>query len=295
MQKLYIYLFFITSSTLISAQLTPYKKAKRDAAINYFTAIGIEKKLAERIVDKKTTQNDDRTINSPNFQKNLFLIKNSQKGKALYEKLGLDLTNAEKLKNKEELEIDRNLAFEKSDNNYFRIFVNTEYNKWLEKGQFEKTEEFTARLKNKTKAFDHFCLEYLKDFVKKNINPEAEDYDADNEQFLVRVGLKKDLFIYGKLNVPRNEAENLDWRRYTNDAMESKDKYRISLKFLKFYENNLIPTKIFFRRSGEDKSEYEFNINQTDTLDFKDIDLSSMDVESATDLNHVFRLSDYLK
>lgn len=295
MQKLFICLFTMLFSILITAQMTPFKKAERDAAISYFTAIGIEKKLAERIVDKKTTATDDRIINSQNFQKNLFLIKNSQKGKDLYEKLGLDLANAEKLKNNEEIQKDKEIAFKKSDKNYFINYVNDEYSKWLEKGQFEKTEEFNARLKNKTKAFDYFCLEYLKDFIKKNINPEAQDYNADNEQFIVKIELKKDFFIYGKLNVPINEAEALDWRRYTNDALESKDKYRISLKFLKIYNNNLIPTKIFFKRPSEEKSEYEFSINQSDNLEFNDIELSSNDIESANDLNHTFRLIDYLK
>lgn len=295
MKKLLIFIFFVFSIVNCYSQLTPYNKAVREAGIKYYMGLGFDKKLTERVLDDKLTLQDKKLIQSSDFQKKLFLFKQSEKGILLGKQLDKELIEAEKLKNAKELEIDRLAKFEKSSLKSFQDSVNKDYSEWLEKGQFEKSEDYKNRLTNKIKAYDHFCLEYLKHFIDRRLEMQLFDYDADKEQFPVTVNLKREgIFINGTLNVPINEAEKVAnfWGNTMNSGYEAApNSILLGVGYLKIYENNIIPAKFLFRINSN-KERYEFNINSYERV--SDIELNSDNVPSAFELKHTFKLNEYL-
>lgn len=88
-------------------------------------------------------------------------------------------------------------------------YINQEMKLWLEKGKFEKSSDFNARVTpaNQQKQAQIFVQEYLnKIFQEASTKIKKTEYDADNESFKISFQDIEDII----LPVPLKEAENFD-------------------------------------------------------------------------------------
>ena len=217
---------------------------------------------------------------------------NTEKGLLLLLKYNQDLKNAEKLKTPEEKkrDIDKKereiyllkikeqqqkdreekkikedeIRFQEekilkeyywSDYNQLSKNIKTDFEKWLEKSEFEKKENYQNRIvKAGSKAFDSICKNQITEYIKQKtgfynsptrVISEVGEYDPENEFFNIKIKSQKndgiyDFFILNDtLKVETSKAKNLPI--YTD--IISYNEYRYISEWC-FIENMLFPKKI---------------------------------------------------
>jgi len=178
-------------------------------------------------------------------------------------------------------------AFERTDIGIIKKNIKTAFEKWNQKGEFEKQTDYENRLQNQSQnAFDQICIEQIKSEINNKdyyLNKELLPYNADNEFFNVKFKINN-LEWLSKINIPIANAENfknnwLDLERTINNYDWC------------FVENTLCPTVITL---SDENSKYQFTLslqNQKEiTYSFEDLDIENQYLN-----NYIFNFNDVRK
>ncbi len=145
---------------------------------------------------------------------------------------------------KDQAEKEKNLLaeqqiFERTDVGSIQKNIKSNFEKWNQKGEFEKEADYTERLQNQSQnAFAQTCIEQIKSKIAdyKDLNMELQPYNADYEFFTVKFRINN-IERQGKINIPISVAENfkINWSHLKNEIND----YDWC-----FIENGLCPTLI---------------------------------------------------
>lgn len=166
---------------------------------------------------------------------------------------------------------------------------------WLEKGEFEKTEDYQTRITNYQNQYDSICYKEIYQEIiersfsyKGNINRLQynslevlpEQYNADNEEYIIKVK-------YG----------NCTWRDTLKMGIENakqfKDNFKIYEAFVhpkdwSFYEHYLTPNRITLIRKDTDEN-IILEMNNVTTYPII-IDLTKLNIKN-NNQNYIFNYS----
>ena len=147
---------------------------------------------------------------------------------------------------------------------FIKTYVENRINRWQEKGEFEKTADWQARVTQKSREAK--AREYMSEAVNIYMNDNEftlGDYDADNETYLVE-GNK---FGRAFLKVPMSDAKSFkeQWESFTKTPEYSVNGNNVTLASLTIGANNG-PS---YRYTNQDEVEYattrtEFNFAPID-------------------------------
>lgn len=280
----YILIFLLVFNIGYTQQKTAYQKKVESLNIKLAQDLG-----ATQLVKKyKGTGDIGSFLAMGEISKKL----NTEKGLLLLLKYNEDVKNAEKLKTPEEKKRDKDkkdqeIALLKikeqeqkdreenkikeeevriheakilneyywSDYNQLSEYIKTDFEKWLEKSEFEKKENYQNRIvKNGSQAFDSICKKQINEYIKQKtgfynsstrVKSEINEYDPENESFKIKVksqrnGSTYDYFIINDtLKVEVSKAKNIPI--YTDIISYTEYKYISDWCFI---ENMLFPKKI---------------------------------------------------
>ncbi len=147
---------------------------------------------------------------------------------------------------------------------FIKTYVENRVNGWQEKGEFEKTADWQARVTQKSREAK--AREYMSEAVNIYMNDNEftlGDYDADNETYLVE-GNK---FGRAFLKVPMSDAKSFkeQWESFTKTPEYSVNGNNVTLASLTIGANN----GPFYKYTNQDEVEYattrtEFNFAPID-------------------------------
>ncbi len=171
------------------------------------------------------------------------------------------------LKNQEE---EKKELYNNSDYVQIKNEIQNDYKQWLEKGEFEKTEDYQNRITNtSSQAFDSICYKILvhnfKD--KSGFSSNLLKYDADTEKFGIEF-LFNDLKFTDSINIPLKDASKF------KDEIEDFGIY-IDDENWGFIENNLSPKKItFYNRDTKQGATFYFKRKELKEISISTSELS---------------------
>lgn len=200
----------------------------------------------------------------------------------VFTQMGNEFKQAEKLKNatdfkleqeakahklkmeKEKILLAEQEAYQKTDVGNIRRNVQSAFEKWNQKGEFEKEIDYAERLKTQSqKAFEEICIKQIKDKIKNynneyNFKKELSTYDSENEFFTVSFKING-VEWQNKINIPISQAQNFktEW----SDLDSEINDYDWC-----FVENSLCPTVITLRNQ-DNTSKYKFPLSLNNQLD----------------------------
>jgi len=205
-----------------------------------------------------------------------------------------ELKQIEKLKNPLDLQRDKELKaqeeqayFEKTDKGFIKKNIKSIFEKWNQKGEFEKEADYTTRIKTKSlNTFYLTCIEQIKSKIGSYSNTAEYErklsfYDAENESFNATFKING-VEWQTVIKIPIAKAENfkLKWPELI---------YKIDEYEWGFVENSLCPTLITLVNYS-DNSKYEFPLplkNQSEIVyTFNEFDLTNQYLKDS-----VFRYS----
>lgn len=175
--------------------------------------------------------------------------------------------NEQKQQKKEE-------SFERSDIGIIKKNIKNTFEKWNQKGEFEKQTDYENRLENQSQnAFDQTCIEQIKRKIENYnnyyLNRELLPYNADNEFFNVKFKVNNIDWL-GRIDIPIANAENFK-NNWTNL------KIKINNYDWCFVENTLCPTLITL---SDENEKYQFALplqNQKEiTYSFEDLGIDNL-------------------
>jgi len=135
-------------------------------------------------------------------------------------------------------------AYNNSDYVAIKKDIKKEFDEWLTKGEFEKTEVYNDRIKNKDIVFDSICHSIINSALEEKYQDfraeiELAQYDADNEKYPIKVTLDGKHFL-DTLNIKLNDAQKFkEEMQYYGRVVLPKGEANWCLR-----ENNLFPLKI---------------------------------------------------
>ena len=174
---LFILLLFICSNVLIAqkTQPTPYQKKQLELSKKWFQVFyGYNMTMGDEAFYEQLAQGKD----AQEFLLALGILgyaMNNSKAQVqkVIAQMKYDYAQSEKLKNATDfkLEKERKLlseqeTFRKTDFGGIQYNIKTAFEKWNQKGEFEKEADYEIRMKNQSQiAFDGICLEKIKNRI----------------------------------------------------------------------------------------------------------------------------------
>lgn len=264
-----------------SQAMTPYEKKCYSLQLQFLRNLGVDE-----VILKKTNSLSDieKLLVAGNFLQKL----DTEKGLMLMLALGRDLKEAEKLKNtidfqrdkakKEEAERkkqfelakvkerqrqyeikkkeeDKREYFEKSDFVTIRNKIKESFIGWIQKGEFEKSEDYQIRIvSNSGIAFDSLCFKTIMQAVndKEGFYSKLLKYNADTENYGIEFTINN-LTIKDSAHIPIEDAVKF---RNNFDGFQIYADYTDWL----FVDNYLAPKKIIFYNSNTNE-QIDFNFS----------------------------------
>lgn len=300
--------FFIVSS--YCQTMTSYEKKSYSLTVQFLRKLGVD----EAILQKSSKMSDlEKLIVANDFLDKL----NTEKGLMLMSEYEREMKDAEKLKTavdferdkekkaqaerqkeieiakqkerqkKMELENQEKEKMERYDNSdyvHIKSAIKEDFKQWLQKGEFEKTEDYQSRISNNSsKVFDSICfknLAYVAFKVKSGFSSNLLKYNPDTEKFGIEFTFN-DLAYNDSISIPINIAPKF------KDDIQNFQIY-VDDKDWKFIDNYLTPTKITFFNNYK-KIGFEFYFTNKD---FKNIyfSTSELGLDSLTNLNTIFNI-----
>jgi len=141
-------------------------------------------------------------------------------------------------------------AYNNSDYVAIKKDIKREFDEWLTKGEFEKTEVYNDRIKNKDIVFDSICHSIINSALEEKFHDfraeiELAQYDADNEKYPIKVTLDGKHFL-DTLNIKLNDAQKFkEEMQYYGRVVLPKGEANWCLR-----ENNLFPLKINLKNTN---------------------------------------------
>lgn len=185
-----------------------------------------------------------------------------------------------------EQEEEKKERYDNSDYVQIKDEIQNDYKQWLEKGEFEKSDDYQNRVSNtSSQAFDSICYKILvHNFKNKSgFSSNLLKYNADTEKFGIEF-LFNELKFTDSLNVPLKDASKF------KEETENFGIY-VDDKDWSFIDSYLTPTKITFFNNRNKKS-FEF---QFSNKDFKNISFSTSQLElnRSVSSNNKFDFAEY--
>lgn len=154
-------------------------------------------------------------------------------------------------------EIRKQERYDNSDFVSLKSKIKNQFSKWLDKDEFEKTEDYQNRIKSfGEKIFDSISIKVVTSSLdrledKEILNPTLSKYDADNETFTISFSIK-DYQWTDIIKIPIKDAAAFK---------ENFGEYKVSTNENSwcFVDNYLYPAKIFFTNPQKNNS-LEFTI-----------------------------------
>lgn len=180
--------------------------------------------------------------------------------------------------------------YERSDFVEIKNEIKNKFSKWLEKGEFEKTEDYQNRIKNSAQeTFENITLKVITSSIKRrdnrySFNPDLSKYDADNESFTISLNINGNS-LSDVVKVPIKEAASFK---------ENFNQYKVSTKEKNwcFVDNYLYPSTVFFTLA-ENNTSFEFKLPLKDksliSFSTQDLGLNQVEVKDI-----YFNYSSYL-
>jgi hypothetical protein len=274
--------------------MTAYEKKCYSLQVQFLRNLGVE----EAVLKKTSVLSDvEKLLEAADFLQKL----NTERGIRLMLALQRELKEAEKLKTavdfqrdkakKEEAERKKQIElakdkerqrqyetkkkeqekqerFEKSDFVAIRNKINESFIGWLQKGEFEKSDDYRIRINSySVKVFDSLCFKtILQAFKEKNgFNSKLLKYNADTENFGIEFTFNDSAFK-DSVHVPVNDAS-----KFKNNF----DDFEISVNNIDwmFIDNYLYPKKIsLFNRNTDEEIEYNFSNEKAKKIVFSSSD-----------------------
>ncbi len=259
-------------------QPTPYQKKQLELSKKWFQILtGYQMSMTDEAFYEQMTEGKDAN----DFVLGLAIFNyaathSKSQCEKVFTQMGNEFKQAEKLKNatdfrlekeakerKLKLEQEKKLlaeqeAYQKTDVGNIRKNIQSAFEKWNQKGEFEKEVDYAERLKNQSKnAFDEICINQIKAKINDynndyNLRKELSTYNSENEFFIVSFQINS-VKWQNKLNIPISKAE--DFKNNFSDLNSEIDEYDWC-----FVENNLCPTLIIL---NNDNSNYKFPLSLT--------------------------------
>jgi hypothetical protein len=192
-----------------------------------------------------------------------------------------DIETKEKEKEKEKIEIYNN-----SDYALIKNLIKEDFNQWLQKGEFEKTEDYQNRISNNSsKPFDSICYKKLTNAfkTKSNFSSHLLKYNADTEKFGIAFTFN-DVVFNDSFNIPIIDAS-----KFKNNV----DNFRIYVetKDWGFIDNNFTPRKItYFNDNTKESFEFYFVSKDLRSITFSP---SELGINLSTTTNNQFSYDDF--
>ncbi|MDX1903667.1 MAG: hypothetical protein SFU27_05860 [Thermonemataceae bacterium] len=220
-------MFFLAlwSSAVLAQQVkTPYEKKVEMLRKSFFSDLGYTQAQINQMMNKNASGTEAIIYTSDLMNK-----LQTPKGRLRYERLKRDLKEAKKLKNKTDFarekapqqkeEEKKQLVIQKrreelkkekatnSDKYKIQSEVSEKIQIWLQKGEFEKTEDFKIRVSEKfEEAFKEICYQTFEDRIKNEaISLELKEYNADKEHFKLFF-IRNDYRFTSLIKVPSEKA-----------------------------------------------------------------------------------------
>lgn len=283
-------ILFLSSFSVAFAQsskvtLTPYEKKVKEINVRYF----------EKFYGRPMSWGDQLQIEqvlseggSAEFIMGLALVNFAMKNPKSYvepvlKKYDAELKAAEKLKGPvdiqkekerkakaEQIEKEKKLqaeqeAYEKTDIGNIQKNIKSAFEKWNQKGEFEKEVDYAERLRTQSQTgFEEICIKQIKKRINNfnsynyydgyNLKAELSTYNSENEFFTVLFKFNG-IEWQNKINIPISKAESFknNWSDYEFEI----DDYDWC-----FVGNNLCPTLVFIKNK-EDNTKYNCPLSAT--------------------------------
>lgn len=261
-----------------NTQPTPYQKKQLELSKKYFQIFyGYRMTMADEVFYEQLAQGEDAQEFLLAMGILGYAMSNTEaQVKKVLTQMKNEYAAAEKLKNatdfrlekevkarKEQAEKERKLraeqeAYAKTDVGSIQKNIKSDFEKWNQKGEFEKEVDYAERLKTQSQnAFDEICINQIKTKINDynndyNLRKELSTYNSENEFFIVSFQINS-VKWQNKLNIPISKAE--DFKNNFSDLNSEIDEYDWC-----FVENNLCPTLITL---NNDNSNYKFPLSLT--------------------------------
>jgi hypothetical protein len=201
--------------------------------------------------------------------------------KAAKLKTAVDLQRDNERKLKAEQE-----AYEKTDAGSIKKNIKTAFEKWNQKGEFEKEADYAENLKTQSQeAFSQICIEQIKSKINNyngdsKLKRELSNYNSENEFFTVSFKIN-DVEWQNKINIPIANAENFknNWSR----LLSKTGNYDWC-----FVENSLCPTLVTLLYGNE---KYEFPLSLKNQIEIS-YSFDDLEIENSHLKGFVFNYSD---
>lgn len=243
-----------------NTQPTPYQKKQLELSKKYFQIFyGYRMTMADEVFYEQLAQGEDAQEFLLAMGILGYAMSNTEaQVKKVLTQMKNEYAAAEKLKNatdfrlekevkarKEQAEKERKLraeqeAYAKTDVGSIQKNIKSDFEKWNQKGEFEKEADFVERIKSKSKdEFNKVCIEQIKNKIKNlgsYLKRELSTYDSEGEYFTV-VFKFNGIEWKNALNIPISDAE--EFKEKWNKLKVSIDNYNWC-----FVENSMLPTLV---------------------------------------------------
>lgn len=289
-----------------NTQPTPYQKKQLELSKKYFQIFyGYRMTMADEVFYEQLAQGEDAQEFLLAMGILGYAMSNTEaQVKKVLTQMKNEYAAAEKLKNatdfrlekevkarKEQAEKERKLraeqeAYAKTDVGSIQKNIKSDFEKWNQKGEFEKEADYAKRLQIQSRtAYDGICLEKIKSkingFSSYYWTKELSTYNSENEFFTVSFKING-VEWQSKINIPISQAENFK-NNYSNLKMKIDD-YNWC-----FVENSLCPTLVTLE-SERENSKYEFPLtlqNQSEILYYFD----DFEIDNSYLKGYIFKFS----
>ena len=191
-----------------AAQLqTSYQKKCYNLTINFIESLGVDKSYL-------------KGYNSLNDLEGLLVTRDiiqkirTKRGLILSEIYKIQLREAEKLKTsidfeREKKAKEKEFSLKQTDYTKLKYGIKSEYDKWLRKNEFERSEVYNQRIINNSQiVFDSICFKNIDDQIKSTFfTAHLFKYNSETEKFDLEIEINDGLKIKDSLYVPIANAE----------------------------------------------------------------------------------------
>ena len=240
LMKYFIFCFAIITSNLFGQNLTNYEKKVQEINVKMYRDL----KVNELYIQAAKSKNDfnDLMMFSPVYKLSPHSALEIVMMYSIYFK------DAKKLMTKNDIEKERKekqaKIFSNSDKAYIIKNIEKAFPSIVNKGEFEKTEEYNQRIKKLKSSLDNKIMFIIEDFInnRSKILISLKNYNADEEVY--EVVLYRDRDKNGALayiSISPDYAKNASSNDYFNKNSEDINLVNMSYYNWAFINNNLYP------------------------------------------------------
>ena len=279
MKRLFVQLLvfiIMTCTNFVNAQgKTPYQKKVETLSVQLLRDMGLPQAYINDVI-KNGQESIVLSLNEVKERVSVFAKTSAGKDRILLF-MG-QLEDAKKIKNAVDFEREeedkskkkekeeqkkRDILYQNSDYVNLKKQIKNSFEKWYNKGEFEKTEEYHKRIQNKALAFDSICyitinrrINSIYDSYEYSPKIEFSSYDADQEIFPLKIIFNQQFVC---ISIPI-EIVNAERFKKETRVVLSNEPSDWGIK-----ENYLFPLKISFENI-DNKKPIEIKISENKNL-----------------------------